>query len=88
MTLHEIISLVDGLRMGVIAGADLNEHIYEQNAAIDRVISKLEDAAINDRHEAKLFWMKYFKASELDADCNEMTIACMEEYAQSKNYSN
>ena len=40
----EIISLVDGLRMGIIAGADIVEHIYEQNARLDKVISELEDA--------------------------------------------
>jgi hypothetical protein len=40
----EIISLVDGLRMGRIAGADIAEHIYEQNARLDKVISELEDA--------------------------------------------
>lgn len=33
---------------------------------------------------AKEHWEKYFNASYLEASCNQMTIKCIDEYAQSQ----
>ncbi len=35
---------------------------------------------------AKLFWMKYFSATESDASVNEMTIECMSEFAKQEAF--